>query len=176
MFHQLRDWGRIVTRELWEVTKQATGEAIGKKAVEKTTEAVFRDLRGELLTDLAALPQEDTRNLWRRHREASAAKRENRFVTLLTKIPREKRAEIFVILDRASDEEFEQALNLLEHDVIPQFLGRVWQRAGKTLRPLVAEVDRAAGELVPKIKQFNQQLETIRDRVKARVLQKRQRR
>lgn len=167
MFHRLRDWGRIVGKELWEVTKGATGEAIGKKVVEKTSETIFRDLRGELEVDLNKLPWAETQNLRRRRREAKTQHRENRFTTLLVKIPREHRAEMFILLDRMTDEEFWEELDALEHDVIPQFLGRVWQRVGKTLRPLVAEVDRAAGELVPGVEQFNDQLEALRDRVRA---------
>lgn len=172
MFHRLRDWGKIVGKELWEVTKGATGEAIGKKVVEKTTETIFRDLRGELEVDLNKLPWEETQNLRRRRRQAKTQHRENRFTTLLVKIPREHRAEMFVLLDRMTDEEFWEELDALEHDVIPQFLGRVWQRAGKTLRPLVAEVDRAAGKLTPAIKDFNGRTEALRDRVKARALRK----
>lgn len=172
MFHRLRDWGKIIGKELWEVTKGATGEAIGKKVVEKTNEIIFCDLRGELEVDLNKLPWGETQNLRRRRREAKAQHRENRFVTLLTKIPRENRAEMFVLFDRMTEEEFWEELNALEHDVIPQLLDRVWQRVGKTLRPLVVEVDRVAGELTPEIVQFNNQLEAIRDRVKARALRK----
>ena len=176
MFHRLRDWGRLVGKELWEVTKGATGEAIGKKVVEKTTEAVFRDLRGELEVDLNRLPWEDTRNIRRRRREAKAQYRENRFVTLLAKIPREDRAEMFVLLDRMTDEEFWEELDALEHDVIPQWIARVRQRVVKRLRPIVAEIEKAARGALPAIEGFNAALETIRDRVKARALRKMQRR
>lgn len=127
MFHQIRAWSNRIFREAWLVTREAAGEAIGKSvkiAGERTAEVIFKEARAELLADIMALPAEDTKNLWRRHREATLALRENRFVSLLTKI-KDQRQDILAGLNRLTDEEFEQVLYLLEHDPIPQAIDRL---------------------------------------------------
>lgn len=84
------------------------------------SEKIFTDKRAELLADFMAMPADDTDNLWRWHREAMLKSRENRFVTLLCKIQPENRREMLAAMNRMSDNGFQQAMALLEHDVVIQ--------------------------------------------------------
>ncbi len=94
------------------------------------------DKRAELLADLISMPPADTNNLWRRHREATAELKENRFVSLLCKIQRETRKDVLVALNRMNDDEFQQALNLLENDVVAEGWEIINREAAKVARAL----------------------------------------
>lgn len=95
----------------------------GKQKDSTVKDAPYIDVRGELLADL--LPRNTYPNLWRRHGEASVAKTENRFVTLLAKVPKrpvDLRKTVFPALEAMSDQEFNQALEELHHDRVWEFL------------------------------------------------------
>lgn len=121
------------------------------------------DKRAELLADLISMPAADTNNLWRWHREATAELKENRFVSLLCKIPREVRKDILEALNRMSDDEFRQALNLLEHDVVVQ-------AAKRTAAEISGKIEEVATRVAPHIDALNQRLAE-----RIRVLEERKR-
>lgn len=125
------------TAAVWEILEQigiSLGMDVAFKELTKAganhiKEKVVTDKRGELLADLAGMNSGDTGNLVRRHRESIRHFRENRFVTLLCKIPKEGdqgRKATLKYLNGLGDEEFEQMLNLLENDVVWQWMHRAW--------------------------------------------------
>lgn len=120
MFHQVR---KILT-ELWSVTRQATGEAIGKVVVEGTVQKITIDKRAELAKAMKRLKKKDREVLWERYRKIPWYN-EDRFASILIKIPEEDRGEMLEYLAHADEQEYQDALNLLEHNPIPQFIGRV---------------------------------------------------
>lgn len=160
-----------MAKAFWEIAKEV-GIALGvdiafKKMTQEGAGHVadhiglsFVDKRAELMEDLLNMPAEQTDNLWRRHHEATAANTENRFVNLLTKIPKENRLYFLGILNEMSDETFNQTLQLLEHDVIAQFLKRLTSSTHKT-------AEEWATEITPGVEEFNRELENVKNRVKA---------
>jgi len=149
----LFEWVKGGGKEIYNLSYHILGETLGKKladvGVTKTTERIFEDKRGELMADILSIAP-DNQNLLRRHKEAIGEYRENRFVTLLAKIPRfefemeeseleekgqkkkvkkeikkEVRREVLRNLDTLSDQDFKQYLELLEHDLVRQVLKRL---------------------------------------------------
>jgi hypothetical protein len=135
-----------------ELVSKPLGRA-GGKAVELRLGKLLFDKRGELFEDLRRMRQVDTANLFRRHREAAITGRENRFVSLLLKIPPHGplsgeetdcgygirgcqgcRREALRDLNHYSDEKFWHVLVLLEHDVVGQHADRVWRNVRETVR------------------------------------------
>jgi hypothetical protein len=111
------------------------GKKIAEGSVEKISKAIFEDIRGELLANIMGLEDEDVQEVLKeRHRKSMVAHTENRFVTLLTKIPKDQRKEILTAMGHMEEEEFEQMLYLLEHDPIPQAFARLRQATSKAVR------------------------------------------
>lgn len=148
---------------VWEVFKEfgiALGtdivfkkftSATADKASEYVAEKVFADKRAELLGDLMSMHAADTDNLWRWHREATAELRENRFVSLLCKIPKEIRKDVLEALNHMDDNEFQQALNLLEHDIVVQ-------AAKRTAAAVSGGLEAAAQKATPHVDALNRRL------------------
>lgn len=153
----------IFGKELWTLAREAGGEAIGKRISERVVATITHDPRAEILVDLYALPLAQTENLRRRHREAGL--RENRFVTLLGKIPKGDRATLLPLFDRLPDPDFEQVLDWLEHNPLQQTLERVWAK----VRPFVQlAIDPRAEAAVVPIRDFTDNtLRPFRDRMRA---------
>lgn len=118
----------IVARELAEYLRSWF---TGKISVEPTAR---EDVRGQLLDDIRKLSKVEREVLWRRHAEASERREENRFVILLSKIPRGVRGDVFSALAKMPDDQFWQALELLHHDAVWQFLEHALLHAGPALR------------------------------------------
>lgn len=160
----LKKAGKSVGGGVGSIAYHVIGEAGGKKLAEvgvaKTTEKLFEDKRGELMQDiLAAAP--DNENLLRRHKETLKNKTENRFVTLLTKIPRYEeeeigkdpktkkpiikkrnvRVEILKKMNSLEDEKFSQYLDMLENDMVKQFLQRIWLKANEQWKRELRELE-----------------------------------
>lgn len=115
----------------------------GKQREGTAKDAPYVDVRGELLADM--LPRSDYPNLWRRHGEASVAKTENRFVTLLAKVPKrpvDLRKTVFPALEDMSDTEFNQALDALHQDALWQFLERVALHASPAFKAAWEQANR----------------------------------
>lgn len=112
----------------------------------ETPTSPYVDVRGKFEADLIRIENEagaPLQNIRRRLLEAKAEYRENRMVTLLTKIPDDFgiRKEVYLALDGAADEQFEQSLDDLEHDAVWQFLGRICHLAGPRLQAAYQLVD-----------------------------------
>ncbi len=135
-------------------------EKAGKQAGEHVGEALKKiatDKRAELLEALRLMPKEDTANLIARHKKAIQENRENRFVSLLCKIPRDKtegRRATLKYLNDLEDEQFWQMLTLLEHDVVPQAFARLLkstdERLGQASRAAIPYVKNLKGWLAKK--------------------------
>ena len=102
---------------------------------------ITNDRRAELLEDLRWMGEKDKKNLIRRHKEAIANFTENRFVDLLCKIPESTlspdecgRQGMLKYLNDLSDEEFDQMLYLLEHDVLLQWFERIRRTGGRFIK------------------------------------------
>ncbi|HEX4104179.1 MAG TPA: hypothetical protein VHZ04_01725 [Candidatus Paceibacterota bacterium] len=94
--------------------------------------------RAELVIDIQKLTTNGKKplNILRRHKQAIAEKKENRFVALLTKLPKDEttkdRTNSLMFLDGLDDEEFNQVLYWLDHDVFLQTYDRWRERYGRT--------------------------------------------
>jgi hypothetical protein len=122
------------------------GEKAGEEAAKRLT-VEQRPLLLKLLHEMETeadkgFGPKSVADLVRRHEEAMTAKRENEFVTLLTKIvtadvfddpdPAEKmrkQKEMLRFLNALPDPLFYQALYLVKHDVIPQLFARLRREA-----------------------------------------------
>lgn len=174
----IRELGRevleeAIAREVVEGARNAAGEA-GKK----TAERYFKDPRGHLLTIFAEMEKEgeEIANLRRRHKEAIERGDENRFVTLLSKLiseplpkkPEEGRGrrriprpttprvadarakKALKWLNDMEDEEFNQFLEFLRHNVVQQDLQRLkkafeaWWTSQNIVRRTGKAIDKAA--------------------------------
>lgn len=125
-----------------EVSENLRAWLTGRVSVESKKE----DVRGQLLADLVTI-QPPLENLRRRHREALATHRENRWVSLLIKVPHDVRSVVLPALDAMWDEEFEQALELLEHDALMQFCQRIISKTSPAFR-------RAWEAIQPRLQQY----------------------
>jgi len=125
----------------------------GGKAMELRIQKLTTDERGELFDELRRMHRRDTDNLFRRHREAMKAGRENRLISLLCKIPKhaEKRCQYGLDpdahcpgcrreglrdLNHYSDEAFSHTLELLDHDPVRQQVAHVWREGRRRVRGL----------------------------------------
>lgn len=146
-----------------EVGQEALGEAIGRQVPEFIKDRVQKITavpdRGELYADLAAMPRDEIENLMRRIDAAVRAKCDDRLVTQLLKIPREQRPEVFELMDRMSNEEFDAAIAFLEQEMIPQDVKRFVStmvaavgKAGMQLGDEVKKIDGMAARLALKMR------------------------
>lgn len=177
MFQWIKNIFKGAGSEIWEITKHATGEAIGKgisgageAAVKIAVEKIIADPHGELLTDIKKfLSEEDRQAMFRRLLRHTAEHRENRTANLLLKIPREQRREVFEWLCWLDDQQFEQVLDLLENNKIEEFLARNWAKikiiAGELVKnPAIKNV---WAELDNRAQNITNQLQPTRDRLRA---------
>lgn len=124
-----------------------------------------------LVDILAAAPE--NQNLLQWHREATAARTENRFVSLLCKIPQgakgNERVEVLKKLNALPKEEFEQFLNLLEHDVIQQGIARITGSIVEKVKRIhigdkIADIDRKANRAAENLRDFSVRLRARHER------------
>lgn len=179
----LFDWLKTGGKEIYNLSYHIIGETLGKKladvGVTKTTERIFEDKRGELMADILSIaPGND--KLLERHKKASAKYMENRFVTLLIKIPRieieevevegkggkkekkivkkEVRKEMLKKLNALPDFEFEQYLEMLEHDLVKQALKRLVVSVAPIITPTKESAEKARDFLGQKMKERIEEL------------------
>ena len=145
-------------KAFWEIVKEAL-VALGmdvafkeftKKGLQVAAatvgDKITNDQRAELLDDLRKMPAEDTANIWRRHREAIANLEENRFVSLLCKLCEDEGADklgrrpALKWLNDQTDEKFDQALYMLEHDVPLQWLKKIRREGGRIAEKDLGEI------------------------------------
>jgi hypothetical protein len=109
----------------------------GSAALRKELQDMMTDRRAKLVADLALLPDAETCNIWRRNKEAVDKGEEYRFVGLLSKlygddtIPPKFRRETLKSLNKMPDEQFWQALYMLEHDTFQQVSHQLMAKAVK---------------------------------------------
>lgn len=174
MFQWIKNMFKGVGSEVWEITKHATGEAIGKgvsgvagEAVKVAVEKITTDPHGEIVSDIKKLLGEDDRRvMFRRLLRHTAEHRENRTANLLLKIPREQRKEVFEWLCWLDDQQFEQVLDLLENNKIEEFFARNWAKIEPAIAPFKNEIDCAAKETAANLNNVNNQLKNFSDRLK----------
>ena len=157
MLKNLKSAVTTVANELYMLARQAGGEALGKAMVEKAKDTIFVDKRAELLETLSDMDEKDTDNIRSRIDEADKSHTENRFTTLLCKITKEKRKDTLVWLNRLGDDEFDQMLNLLEHDPIQQFLARMTDK----IKEVVPKIKEVADEAAVEVENVNEELEKV---------------
>lgn len=142
-----------------------TSDIITKKVIpevgQKISKKVFEDQRGELLQAFSEMDPTDTINLWRRHKEALAANRENRFVTLLLKLPRIKvagRKNALKWMNDLSDDQFNQALEMLENDVVAQATARSLDFLKKKIEEIDKKIGKPMKKMAKDLKKTNDEL------------------
>jgi hypothetical protein len=142
----------------WLEVLKEVGIALGadvafKKFTERTASEVgntaggvvagrLKDQRATLLNDLRQMPRGDTENLLRRHRESIHHCTENRFVSLLCKVcetPDEGRRPALKYLNDLDEEEFDQMLCLLDHDVFIQWARKLRLHGGRISKKSIEE-------------------------------------
>jgi hypothetical protein len=103
-----------------------------KNRFKKTIE----DSRARLMGDLLIMPANRTNKLWKWHADVIAKDgNENRFVSLLCKLTdgmdkdSRKRQALLAEVNALSPKKFEQALCLLENDVLRQYAERLFRKA-----------------------------------------------
>ena len=144
-----------------DIAKQGAGEALGKMASSvgnRTEERLFNGKpRGRLLTLLSEMPDEDTKNLWRHHREAledDDSTAEDRFIYNLTKLlgegsgTDERCKAVFKWLNGLEDDQFEQAVELLKHDAVAQVMQKIKLHGWKTAKDILVKAAEAASDKV----------------------------
>lgn len=165
--HLIRNGAKKVAKGAVDIAKQATGEAIGKMAtsgVKRTEERLFEGKpRGRLLTLLSEMPEEDTKNLWRHHQEVledDDPMAEDRFIHNLIKLLGEGEGAddrckvVLKYLNDLEDDQFEQAVELLENDAVAQVLQKIKLHTWETVRDILikaAETAKKAGDKVGEV-------------------------
>ena len=104
-------------------------------------DAPLVDVRGQVLADL--LPRADYSTIWSRLEIAGRQRTENYMVSMLGKVPQGLRKDVYPALNAMSDEDFEQALELLHHDAVVQFCQRVALLASPTFQSAVVRAREA---------------------------------
>lgn len=139
----------LAMKELAKKGLQVGAEKIGEK--------VFKDKRATLLEDLRIMQGEgiDIKNLLRRHVQSMKDLKENRLVDLLCKIcldEKDGRRKTLKWLNDLGDNEFEQMLYLLDHDVLLQWIEQARRRGGriatKDLESLKKLLRSASGHII----------------------------
>lgn len=173
MFQWVKNLFKGAGKEVWEVAKQATGEAVGKgihEGVKIAVEKITVDPHGELVSEIKRLLEEENRRImFSRLLRHTAEHRENRTANLLIKIPREQREEIFEWLCWLNDEQFEQVLDLLENNRVEEFFARNWAKISPKIEPFKNVADRAARDLGKSLNApggLREQTENLRDRLR----------
>lgn len=173
MFQWIKNLFKGAGKEVWEVAKQATGEAVGKgihDGVRIAVEKITVDPNGELVSEIKRLLGEDDRQImFGRLLRHTVEHRENRTANLLIKIPREQRKEIFEWLCWLDDAQFEQVLDLLENNRVEEFFARNWAKISPRIEPFRREVGEAARELGESLNApggLRKQTENLRDRLR----------
>lgn len=162
--HRIRKGTKKVAKGAVDIAKQATGEAIGKMATsveERTEERLFDGKpRGRLLAILSKMDDKDTENLWRHHREAledDDPTTEDRFIYNLTKLLGEGRGadercgDVLKWLNGLEDDQFEQAIELLEHDAVAQVLQKIKLHTWETVRDILIKAAGVAEKAVNEV-------------------------
>ncbi len=134
--------------------------------------------RAALLQDIMFLDQHgEARNLMRHYHDATTNLTENRFVALLCKIPQANRRDTLAWLNTLEDQEFDQALALLDHDVVMQWIERMREQgrriANKDLQALKMACGFAWKNLDAAADSATQNLTSITARLKQRQTQRR---
>jgi hypothetical protein len=133
----------------------------------------LNDLRAELLEDFRIIQQADKKNaenLFRRHQEAKDSQvptAENRFIKLLCKTckdPSEGRRPTLIWLNGLSDQRFDQALAILEHDVFLQWFERFRRYGKKVIADNWQDLKLSSGIL---LHGFNQGTSDLADQLEA---------
>lgn len=109
----------------------------GRKKKHGENDTLLVDVRAQLLADLYPEGKNPYPKIWARHKQASLVNEENCFVLLLAKIPHEPvnlRKVLFPVLNDLNDDQFNQALELLEHDALIQFLKRMAPHASSSFK------------------------------------------
>ena len=107
--------------------------------------------RPKLAEDILAMRNEGKPNLWRRHKESIASFRENEFAEAFCRIKPNQAGSRRPALDRfealGSDEEFEQAMYLLECNKFMEWVQRAHQNLGRIERKEFKELSSILGTL-----------------------------
>ncbi len=166
---------------LWNILHHYAGVVIkdaviieaAKKGVEKIVQHVTEDRRSDLFRDIKELTEWDseaTKNLRARLKQAADEGRESILVKLLCKIPTDEkegtsRKESLLWLNLLTEEEFKDAVYLLQNDNFAQFVARgthELEEMGKNILSQFApkgSIDSLAGKLGMEIRSLRLTLE-----------------
>lgn len=161
--HRIKKGAKKVAKVVGDIATGAAGEALGKVAtsgVERTEQRLFEGKpRGRLLTLLSEMPDGDTENLWRHHQEVledDDPMAEDRFIHNLIKLLGEGEGaddrckKVLKYLNGLEDDQFKQAIELLEHDAVAQILQKIKLHGWETVRDILIKVAEAAEEAFDK--------------------------
>jgi hypothetical protein len=159
---------------LWKWAKEGVFITVLERTKDQITKALA-DNRGEFTRDMVLLDAKDKNNLLAWYQQAIDSYSDDRFTTLLGKLPPDKdgsRAYLLKELNQMTNEEFQQMLYMLEHDnllsmyrrfklnggrVIAEELSTVrkqMHKAGEGLVTFAQAVDRRAGAAAPQVGTF----------------------